>query len=88
MNTSKLLVSSIAALSVVGAIGFANAQSTAPVAQPDSQARQLDQSTNTNNTLPGSSTDTMNNNNNNQVPMTTDSTLQRNADLPAQIDRN
>jgi hypothetical protein len=81
MKTSQLLISTIAAASVVGAIGFANAQSSTTPTTPVPQTEQLDRSTTTS---PDATRDnaTMNN----TAPRI--DTLQRNDELPPQADRN
>ena len=88
MNASKLLISSVAALSVVGAISLANAQQGNQMTNPPAatQADPNQQMNNNNQNATGTTTPTpggtMNNNTMNNAPTANDPAL------PAQADRN
>lgn len=85
MNASKLLISSAAAMAVVGAIGFANAQSTDPsTATSPAATQQLDQAAPRPADQTGTSSDATMNNSGSST-MQSDSGI---TDLAAQADRN
>ena len=86
MNASKLLISSVAALSVVGALSLANAQQGNQMTSPPAAAQadpnqQLNNNQDSGTTAPAPG-GTMNNNTMDNAPTANDPAL------PAQADRN
>ena len=89
MNASKLLISSAAALAVVGAIGLANAQSTAPAAtSTDAQMNKQPPAAATNGTMNNNSTTNSGTLNNNTTNSGTMNSTMPSGELNAQVDRN